>query len=58
MVIAVGPGKVSDNGVLREPRVKAGDRVLFGKYTGVEVKIDGEDHLILSEGDILGVFEN
>lgn len=57
-MIAVGPGKVSDNGVLREPRVKAGDRVLFGKYTGVEVKIDGEDHLILSEGDILGVFEN
>lgn len=56
-VIAVGPGRVTDNGKLCELRVKAGDRVIFGKYTGVEVKIDNVDHLILSEGDILGVCE-
>lgn len=57
-VVAVGPGKLNDRGVFCEPRVKVGDRVFFGKYTGVEIKIDGEDHLIMSEGDILGVYED
>jgi chaperonin GroES len=55
-VIAVGPGKVED-GKRIEPSVKAGDRVLFGKYAGTEVKLDGEEHLILREDDILGVIE-
>ena len=57
-VIAVGPGKANDRGVFMEPRVKVGDRVLFGKYTGVEVKLDGVEHLIIAEGDLLGVFED
>jgi len=56
-VIAVGQGKVSDSGELRKLEVKKGDRVLFGKYAGTEVKIDGEEHLILREDDILGVVE-
>ena len=54
-VIAVGPGKRQDNGELIAPDVKAGDLVIFGQYGGNEVKIDGEDYLILSEGDIFGV---
>lgn len=57
-VVAVGPGKINEKGLLCEPRVKAGDRVLFGKYTGVEVKLDGVEHLIIAEGDLLGVFED
>ena len=55
-VLAVGNGKVVD-GKLQTPDVKAGDRILFGKYSGTEVKIDGEEHLILREDDILGVIE-
>jgi len=55
-VIAVGPGKLED-GKRIEPSVKAGDRILFGKYAGTEVKLDGEDRLILREDDILGVIE-
>lgn len=54
-VVAVGPGAVRKDGSRREPRVKAGDRVLFGRYDGTEVKLDGEEHLILREADILGV---
>ena len=55
-VIAVGPGKRQDNGELIAPDVKAGDLVIFGQYGGGnEVKIDGEEYLILSEGDIFGV---
>ena len=54
-VIAVGPGKRQDNGELIAPDVKAGDLVIFGQYGGSEVKIDGEEYLILSEGDIFGV---
>mgnify|MGYP005740401347 FL=1 len=54
-VIAVGPGKKQDNGELIAPDVKAGDLVIFGQYGGNEVKIDGEEYLILSEGDIFGV---
>ena len=56
-VIAVGSGKVLDNGTKQVPEVKAGDRVLFGKYSGTEVKIDGVEHLIMREDDILGVVE-
>ncbi len=54
-VVAVGNGKVLENGSVRKLDVKAGDTILFGKYSGTEVKIDGEDHLILREDDILGV---
>jgi chaperonin GroES len=56
-VIAVGNGKVQEDGKVRPLDVKAGDRVLFGKYAGTEVKIEGEEHLILREDDILGVIE-
>lgn len=55
-VIAVGPGKLED-GKRIELSVKAGDRVLFGKYAGTEVKLEGEEHLILREDDILGIIE-
>ena len=56
-VIAVGNGKVQEDGKLRPLDVKAGDRILFGKYSGTEVKLDGEEHLILREDDVLGVIE-
>ncbi len=56
-VIAVGNGKMMDNGQMRKPDLKAGDRILFSKYAGSEVKIDGLEHLILREDDILGVIE-
>jgi chaperonin GroES len=56
-VIAVGKGKVLDDGKVHPLDLKAGDRVLFGKYSGTEVKIDGEEHLIMREDDILGVIE-
>jgi chaperonin GroES len=56
-VIAVGGGKVLENGKKVAPDIKAGDRVLFSKYAGTEVKIDGEEHLIMREDDILGVIE-
>jgi chaperonin GroES len=56
-VIAAGTGKVLENGTRLEMGVKAGDRVLFGKYAGTEVKLDGEEYLILREDDILGVIE-
>ena len=56
-VIAVGNGKVLEDGSVRKLDIKAGDRVLFGKYAGTEVKLEGEDHLILREDDILGVIE-
>ncbi|HZS38595.1 MAG TPA: co-chaperone GroES [Polyangia bacterium] len=56
-VIAVGNGKVLENGSLRALEVKAGDKVLIGKYSGSEIKIDGEEHIILREDDILAVLE-
>ena len=56
-VTAVGKGKVQDDGSVQKPEVKKGDRVLFGKYAGTEVKLDGIDYLILREDDILGVIE-
>ena len=55
--IAVGKGKMTEQGKLLVPDVKAGDKILFGKYSGSEVKIEGEEHLILREDDILGVLE-
>ena len=56
-VIAVGNGKVQEDGKVRPLDVKAGDRVLFSKYAGTEIKIEGEEHLIMREEDILGVIE-
>ena len=56
-VISVGSGKVLENGTKQAPEVKAGDRILFGKYSGTEVKIDEVEHLIMREDDILGVIE-
>ncbi len=56
-VIAVGPGARDDNGKIHALDVKKGDRILFGKWSGTEVKIDGEDLLIMKESDILGVVE-
>jgi len=58
MVLAVGNGKILEDGSVRKLDVKTGDRVLFGKYSGTEVKIEGEEHLILREDDILGVIES
>ena len=54
-VVAVGNGKVQEDGTVRKLDVKAGDRVLFGKFAGTEIKLDGEEHLILREDDIMGV---
>lgn len=54
-VISVGSGRVLDSGAVRAMSVKIGDRVLFGKYTGDEIKLDGEEHIILREEDILAV---
>lgn len=56
-VVAVGPGKADDEGKVRPLEVKQGDRVLFGKYSGNEISIDGVEHLILREDEILGVLE-
>jgi chaperonin GroES len=56
-IIAVGPGKILDNGKRGEMNVKKGDEVLYAKYSGNEIEIDGEEYVILHEGDILGVIE-
>jgi len=56
-VVAVGNGKLLDSGEVRALEVKKGDRILFGKYSGTEVKIDGTEHLILREDDVLGIVE-
>lgn len=56
-VIAVGPGKVLESGTKVSMNVKKGDRILFGKYAGSEIEIDGEEHLIMREDDILGIIE-
>ncbi len=57
IVLAVGAGKTLDNGEVATPQVNAGDRVLFGKYSGTEIKIDGSERLIIREDDILGIVE-
>jgi chaperonin GroES len=54
-VVAVGPGKLSDEGKRIEPDLKVGDKVLYGKYSGTEVTVDGEQYLILRESDVLAV---
>ncbi len=56
-VIAVGNGKLLENGQLRALDVKKGDKVLFGKYSGTEVKVNGDDYLVMREDDIMGVVE-
>jgi chaperonin GroES len=57
-IVAAGPGARNDNGELVALDVKAGDRILFGKWSGTEVKIDGEELLIMKESDILGIVEH
>jgi chaperonin GroES len=54
-ILAVGPGKVSESGTLVEMSLKTGDKVLYGKYSGTEISVDGEDVLIMRESDILAV---
>ncbi len=56
-VVAVGKGKVRDDGTLQKLDVKKGDRILFTKYAGSEVELDGEEHLILREDDVLGILQ-
>jgi chaperonin GroES len=56
-VVAAGPGKLSDEGRLRPLDVKAGDKVLFGKYSGTEVKVEGQDLVVMREDDIMGIIE-
>ncbi|MDX1604772.1 MAG: co-chaperone GroES [Candidatus Competibacterales bacterium] len=56
-VLAVGNGKLLDSGERVAPAVKAGDKVLFGKYSGTEVKIDGTEYLVMREDDIMGILE-
>jgi len=55
LVVAVGPGKVTENGTRVPCGVKEGDRILFGKYSGTEIKVEGVEHLILREDDVLAV---
>ena len=56
-VIAVGPGRRMDDGSVRPMVLNAGDRILFGKYTGDEIKLDGEEHVIIREDDVLAIVE-
>ncbi len=56
-VVAIGKGKVNDDGKVTPLDVKVNDRILFGKYSGTEINIDGEEHLIMREDDILGIIE-
>jgi len=56
-VIAVGKGKILDNGKVSPMAVKKGDRILFGKYAGTDIKVDGEEHLIMREDDILAIVQ-
>ncbi len=57
-VVAIGDGKVLENGQRSPLTVKVGDKILFGKYSGTEIKIDGEEHLILREDDVLAIIED
>lgn len=57
VVISVGKGKVAEDGKLIPMEVKAGDRILFGKYAGTEVKVEGEEYLIMREDDVLGIID-
>ncbi|HCP45451.1 MAG TPA: co-chaperone GroES [Deltaproteobacteria bacterium] len=58
IVTAVGSGKLLDDGSRRATAIKEGDRILFGKYSGDEIKVDGEEHLILREDEVLAIIEN
>ena len=58
LVIATGKGKITDDGKVLPMDVKAGDKILYGKYSGTEIKIDGDDHLIMHQDDILGILES
>ena len=57
LVIAVGPGKLLDTGEVSPPGVKKGDRILFSKYAGTDVSVDGDEHIIIREDDVLAVWE-
>ena len=57
-ILAVGTGKVLDNGQVRTPQVKVGDQVLFGKFTGNEIKMEGDEIVVMREEDIIGVIED
>lgn len=57
-VVAVGDGKLLDNGARLQPSVKVGDTVLFGKYSGTEIKLDGKEFIIMKEEEVLGILEN
>ncbi len=54
-IMAVGPGKISDSGELIKPQVKKGDKILYGKYSGTEITVDGEEYLIVRESDIFAI---
>lgn len=54
-IVAVGPGRTSDDGKLIKPEVKVGDKILYGKYSGTEVKVEGEEYLIMRESDIFAI---
>ena len=56
-IVAVGPGKMGEDGKRTKPEVKKGDRILFAQYAGTEIKIDGEEHLFMKEDDILAVLD-
>jgi chaperonin GroES len=56
-IVAVGPGKLDDNGKRISPEVKVGDTILYGKYSGTEIKVDEDNYLIMRESDILAVYE-
>jgi chaperonin GroES len=57
-VVAVGNGKALEDGKIRPLEIKVGEQVLFGKYSGTEIKVDGEEHIILREDDVLGIVEH
>jgi len=56
-VVSVGNGKILEDGTVRKPEIKKGDKILFGKYSGTEIKLDGQEHLILREDEVLGIIE-
>jgi chaperonin GroES len=56
-IMAVGKGKILEDGTVRPLDIKVGDRILFGKYSGTEVKVDGEDLVVMREEDVIGIFE-
>jgi chaperonin GroES len=56
-VVAVGPGKTLESGKLSEPNVKKGDRILFSKYAGTEITVEGVEHIIIREDDVLAIYE-